>query len=221
MSDLKNKLKSVTNGKKVVTEILKKYSENEKVVDNIIFNLLSYHPTKRIDIKKIDYLVMKIRKPYNKLALYYKYLDIDDIDDISYVQCIENLFGKYKQDKSDEINIVSAFRNESHLGNKKQYFIHNTLVQNDLFKGKCDNCNVITESITTDHYPIPFKNILKSFLEIESIRLQDVDIYENSKNEIRISNKDCSEKWLVYHDIHSKYRLLCSRCNSSFGSYGN
>jgi uncharacterized protein YaaN involved in tellurite resistance len=73
MSDLKNKLKSVTNGKKVVSEILKKYSENEKVVDNIIFNLLPFHPTKRIDIKKIDYLVMKIRKPYNKLALYYKY----------------------------------------------------------------------------------------------------------------------------------------------------
>ena len=150
----------------------------------------------------------------------YKYIDDDCVDDVSYVLCIQNLFGKYKRDKSYENDVISAFRNESHVGTKKKYFIEHTAFESDKFYGKCSNCDTTTSDITTDHYPIPFKNTFNSFLEVESLNLKDIDIYENTQHEIRFKNDELAKKWLSYHDMHAKYRLLCKNCNSKLGSYG-
>ena len=127
MVDLKIKLKNSTNGIKYVTSLLKDYKENDKVENIDILNLLSYHPTKHIKKDDIDYLCMRNRKPYNKLALHYKYKNSDIIDDISYRCCVENLFGKFKPDKWYTDDVIKAFRYESHIGSKKQYFIKKLL----------------------------------------------------------------------------------------------
>ena len=73
MSVLKTKLKNVTNAKTYISNILQKYKDNDIVNDLDIVELLLYHPTKHINKQNIDYLIMKTRKPYNKLALFYKY----------------------------------------------------------------------------------------------------------------------------------------------------
>jgi hypothetical protein len=88
--------------KKYITNIINKYCDNQKVNDIEIFELLQYHPTKHINIENIDYLVVKIRKPFNTLALFYKYKNNESEDDISYVLCIKNLFGRYDRDKHYE-----------------------------------------------------------------------------------------------------------------------
>jgi hypothetical protein len=68
-SNLKNKLKNITNGKKYITNIIEKYNENEKVNNIEILELLQYHPTKHINIENIDYLRMKIRKPFTPFLI--------------------------------------------------------------------------------------------------------------------------------------------------------
>lgn len=215
------KLKNLTNGRKYITAIIEKYKENEKVNDIEILELLQYHPTKHITIKNIDYLIMRVRSPYNNLALFYKYKDNERVDDISYVNCIKNLFGKYVRDKEYEKDVMTAFRNESHIGSKKQYFISNTKVENDLFYGICDHCKIETNNITTDHFPIPYKQIFQNFIKEEQLILSGIEIFENNFNEIRIQNGEFAKKWLVYHDEIATYRLLCKPCNSHFGSYEN
>ena len=217
--ELKSKLKNVTNGKKYITDIIGKYKDNEKINNTEILKLLQYHPTKHINIENIDYLIVKIRSPYNTLALYYKYKNNEKEDDISYISCIKNLFNKYNKDKHYEDDVMKAFRNESHIGSKKQYFIDNTKIKNDLFYGICKNCKIETSNITTDHYPIPYKQIFQKFIQKEIITISDIEIYENNVNELRIKNEELSNNFIIFHDEIAEYRLLCKSCNSSFGSY--
>ena len=217
--ELKLKLKNVTNGKKYITDIIGKYKDNEKINNTEILTLLQYHPTKHINIENIDYLIVKIRSPYNTLALYYKYKNNEKDDDISYILCIKNLFNKYNKDKHYDEDVMNAFRNESHIGSKKQYFIDNTKIKNDLFYGICENCKIETYNITTDHYPMPYKQIFQNFVKNENIIISDIEIYENDMNELRLKNEELSNKFINFHDEKSKYRLLCKSCNSSFGSY--
>lgn len=218
-NNLKNKLKNMTNGKKYITNIINNYSDNEKVNNIEILELLQYHPTKPVNIENIDYLIMKIRKPFNNLTLHYKYKNSEIEDDISCMLCVTNIFGKYNRDKEYTKDVMLAFRNESHIGSKKQYFINNTKIDNGLYYGICENCKIYTRNITTDHYPIPFKKIFDDFVKIENIIIQNVEIYENAVNEIRITNKEISFKFRIFHDEKSCYRLLCNSCNSHFGSY--
>lgn len=88
------------------------------------------------------------------------------------------------------------------------------------FIGKCDNCCIETKDITTDHYPISYKEIFDSFIENINIDLLNIDIFENENNEIRIHDTKLALTWLNHHDQMAKYRLLCRSCNSHFGSYG-
>ena len=216
---LKTELKNMTNGKKYVTSLLKNYRENDKINNLTILYLLSFHPTKNIDIKNIDYLIIKNRKPYNRLALHYKYKNDDKIDDISYILCIKNLFGKYNNNKSKLEDIISSFRHECHHGSKKRYFINNITFSKDMHIGTCSNCKIETSDITTDHYKIPFKKILDDFCNETKINLKQVKIFENKKCELLLKDRKLAENWLNFHDKLAQYRLLCKSCNSRFGSY--
>jgi hypothetical protein len=220
MSNLKTKLINVTNAKKYISNILQQYKENDIVNNNDIIELLSFHPTKHITKDRIDYLKMKSRPPFNKLALYYKYKNGIVEDDVSYILCIKNLFGKYNRDDEYEADVMSAFRNESHIGTKKQYFIDNTTIVDNVHKGTCSNCKIMTSNITTDHHNVPYKQIFQQFVKEENIKLSEVEIFENEQNEIRLQDIDLALKWRLYHDMRAKYRLLCKSCNSHFGSYG-
>ena len=216
---LKKQLKNVTQGRRYITNLIEHYPPNKIMHDIVILELLQYHPTKNIDTRDIEYLIIKVRKPFNKMALYYKYKNNDTEEDISYTLCIKNLFGKYNRDQHYEENVRSAFRHESHRGSKKQYFITNTCIRNDLFYGICQHCKIDTNNITTDHFPIAYQEILSHFIKIEKIVLLNIDIYENEINEIRIKNQELAIKFLVFHDEMANYRLLCKSCNSHFGSY--
>jgi hypothetical protein len=220
MSSLKSKLKNITAGKVYIANILQHYNEDDDINHPDVIELLSYHPTKHITKDTIEYLKLKVRKPFNKLALFYKYRHGVIEDDISYILCIKNLFGKYNRDKQYEEDVMSAFRNESHVGTKKKYFIDNTSIENDVFIGVCNNCKRKTKDITTDHHILPYKQIFQDFLKQEGVILLDVDILENEQNEIRIKDIQLAMKWREYHDSKAQYRLLCKSCNSHFGAYG-
>ena len=210
----------MTQANKYIGSIIKTII-NEEIIENILIKeLVKYHPTKRIDISKVEWFKIKSRPPYNKPALFYKYKNSRKEDDISWRLCIRNLYGNYNRDQEYENDVKTAFRNESHIGTKTQYFINNTTIKNNIFMGICNNCNNKTENITTDHYKLSYKEIFDNFIYINNINLCDIDIFENENNEIRIKDENLASNWLDYHDNKAQYRMLCSSCNSHFGSYG-
>jgi hypothetical protein len=217
---LKERCSNMTQANKYISNIIKSLNNEEIIEDIIIKELVKYHPTKKININKVEWLKIKSRPPFNKPALFYKYKNSKDEDDISWKLCIRNLYGKYKRDDEYKKDVKTAFRNESHIGTKKQYFINNTTINNTIFMGECNNCNKNTKNITTDHYPQPYKKIFNSFIENNINNLCNIDIFENEQNEIRIKDENLASKWLSYHDNKAQYRLLCGSCNSHFGSYG-
>jgi hypothetical protein len=218
--NLKKKCSNMTQANRYIGNIIKNIRNEEIIEDIIIKELVKYHPTKNIDLNKIEWLKIKSRPPFNKPALYYKYKDSIFEDDISWKLCIRNLYGKYNNNEEYINNVKKAFRNESHIGTKKKYFINNITIENNIFFGKCNNCNIKTENITTDHYKLSYKEIFNNFIKINKINLCSIEIYENEHNEIRLKDHLLASKWLKYHDNKAIYRLLCRSCNSHFGSYG-
>jgi len=220
MSIIKQECKNMTNANKFISSILNTYNEGETIENRYIIELIKYHPTKQLYNNNIEWLKMKTRPPYNKLALFYKYKNNNTEDDISWKICIRNLYNKYIREKEYEKDVKTAFRNESHIGSKKQYFIDNTDLINNEYTGKCNNCKITTVDITTDHYPIVYQEIFDTFINENPIKLSTVNIFENEHREIRFKDDVLANKWRIYHDNKAKYRLLCKSCNSYFGDYG-
>ena len=69
MSSLKKKCKNMTNANKFISKILNNYKEDDEISDEYIIELITHHPTKQLNTYNIEWLRMKIRPPYNKLAL--------------------------------------------------------------------------------------------------------------------------------------------------------
>jgi len=209
----KEKYKNITNAKKYFSKLLKQYNENINFNNNEILELLEYHPTKNIKKENIEYLVMKKRPPYYKLALYYK-ID-DNLDDISYIECLKVLYNKYNKEDNIIYDINQAFRNISERGTKKDFKLLALQNNNNI----CTNCNIKTDKLETDHYPIPYKKILDDFIKDNNINLPKLK-YKYINNQYYLDDKTLSNKFLNYHDKTAKYRLLCKSCNCHFGSYG-
>ena len=215
-----NMWKNMSQAKKDIGNIVKSLPIGEIVKNPIIKELVTHHPTKQINLDNVEWFKMKIRAPYNTPALFYKYKNSRNEDDISWNLCIRNLFGKYNRDEEYDKDVKNAFRNDGHIGTKKQYFINNTRVENNIFMGICNHCHVKTENITTDHYNVSYKEIFDNFIQLNSLNLRKIDIFENDNNEIRLKDEQLAFKWLNYHDSRAKYRMLCGPCNSHFGAYG-
>lgn len=215
MSLLKTQCRNMTVANAYISNILNSYGENEIVNNKYINELITYHPTKNISINNIDFLKMKIRSPFNKLALFYKNIDNDIDEDISWKLCIRNIYGKYDKIKTQLQNIQSAFRFESHFGSKNDFYVKNTTER----IGTCVNCNIKSDKMTVDHYPIPFKEILNTFIINNNILFETIEVIENCKLEIKFKDTVLAKQWLDYHDKNAEYRLLCLSCNAHFGCY--
>lgn len=215
MSYLINELKNITTSYKVITSIIKKKRVGLKFKDDeTLLTLLEYHPTKNIKKSNIEYLVVRIRPPFNTLSLFYKMDNKDHIeDDVSYRLCLQVLFKKYDKQSSMREDIMSALRSECCYGTKKTFFETNTVQE-------CRLCQT-TINIVVDHVGITYQNILDRFLEETSNVLESFEIYENTiNNEIRLTDNNLAEEWLNFHDSLATYRFLCKTCNLRCGSYG-
>tara|TARA_B100000927_G_C16459988_1_gene467452 strand:- start:123 stop:779 length:657 start_codon:yes stop_codon:yes gene_type:complete len=211
---------TMTRANKGISNLLNTFNEDENINNDLIKYIIKRHPTKNIDFKKIDWIKMKKRPPYNNLALFYKYIDKEE-DDISWKLCIRNIFGKFNNNVHKKNDIISAFRNESNIGTKKKYYINNTKINNkNIREGECNCCKIFTNNIQTDHYQLSFAEILDNFIKKYNLEICNIKIFENDNNEIKLKNKKLANDWLKYHDDCAKYRLLCKTCNIKFGNYG-
>ena len=122
MSSLKNELKNLTTGYKVITNIIKNKVVDLKFKDSTLLSLLEYHPSKTIQKTNIEYLVVRLRKPYNNPSLFYKMNYVGSVeDDVSYRLCLQVLFEKYDKKSSNKESIMSALRSECNYGTKKVF----------------------------------------------------------------------------------------------------
>jgi len=210
---LQTHFKNVTNGKRVVKELLANFVLDAPFDNPLLYSLIQHHP--RCQEKKTNQVkafVKRKRPPYNTESLYIIY--DDEEDDISYIQCLEGLFGKHKPAIRAIDNITNAFREAVCDGTKQTYLFKTTSNGN----GQCCLCDT-TSKVHVDHYPTPFSHLLTTFLTQEQQELDRIEIIKVGNRHI-IADGEIRKRWSQFHDKHAKYRILCGSCNSKMGAYG-
>jgi hypothetical protein len=208
---LKKYFKNITQGRKNVTQIIRNTPLNEPFRHAEIESLLEYHPHEG-KITEIDYLIVKIREPYNQPALYFKNKGCIIEDDCSYVQCMTNLFGKHDVQKAKIERIIHTFRDSTSMTAKKTYYIEH------LYAG-CVACGT-HDNLAVDHYPVSFQQILDEYISENNIQVLDLDVRENDEHIWEFLDDTVRDSWVQYHDGRATFRILCKSCNSSGGAYG-
>jgi hypothetical protein len=214
---LRDKFKNITRGKKDITDFINKQDLDKKFKNEEVEYLLHQHPNKKI-IGNIEYLIVKIRPPFNKRSLYFKTQNSDE-DDVSYICCLKVLFNKFDKSKDCQSKIVTAFREAINKTKRQIFFFANTKTdENEEYVGICDNCSIRCK-VVVDHHQTPFQKILDDFITLNGIIIKTIDVSEIN-NVFILNNKDIQNKWIEYHNEIAEFITLCHSCNSSLGSYG-
>lgn len=219
---LRQKLKNITTGTKYITSLIVNQPLNIPFRNEELELLLYQHPNTD-KVTDIDYLIVKIRPPYNTKSLYVKNKNEDVEQDVSYKYCLKALFGKYSLDKNNHDRIMRAFRDAVGNSGKKRKFFEETAYIIDIdgnYNGMCSKCNK-HDKIHIDHHNIPFQQILDNFIQEQDANLifSKIEVCENN-NMYEFTDKEMENSWIEYHDNHVEYRALCPPCNMSLGSYG-
>jgi hypothetical protein len=119
---LQDKFKNITNGAKYITAFINTQVIDKPFHDNDIESLLTYHPNED-KIKDIEYLVVRLRPPFNGKALYIKNKSNDTEDDVSYKCCLRALFDKYNKSENNINRIMRTFRDSIYSTKRKEFFL--------------------------------------------------------------------------------------------------
>lgn len=219
IDSIKKSFKNLTNGTKAITIIINNQPINIHFRNEEIELLLKQHPNKE-KITDIEYLVVKIRPPYNKKSLYVKNTSDDEEQDVSYKYCLKSLYGKYSKEDNNRDRIIRAFRDTIGNSKKRKFFLKSDYNIDDdgNYIGLCNNCKK-TDKIHIDHYILSFQQILDEFIQKQTITFSKLEVYEDN-NLYEFTNKKIKEDWIIFHDEKVEYRLLCPSCNMSLSSYG-
>ena len=122
IESIKKTFKNLTNGAKHITTIINNQPINISFINEEIELLLKQHPNKE-KITDIEYLVVRIRPPYNKKSLYVKNITDDYEQDVSYKYCLKSLYGKYSEENNNRDRIIRAFRDTVGNSKKRKFFL--------------------------------------------------------------------------------------------------
>lgn len=207
--NLKELFQTCNKGRKLITAKVKEYPMYTKFNDDLLQELLTHHPTKKMS--NIEYLMIKPHEIFKSRCLYYKNKNKEE-DNISYKLCIENLFGKYNDQNNTRANKISSFRNA--ISNTKR-----AEFQSNLKSKCCEDCGLFHEKPHVDHYKYPFKEILRQFLHQLDLKIEEIKTYyQNSQH--HILDLELKDDFIDYHDSIVIYKLLCPECNIGHGTYG-
>lgn len=213
--ELKLELKTMTNGKKVITNFVNSSRCDETFNNVLIEALLIFHPTK--NIQNIEYLVVRLSVEFHQKMLCYKNANEEE-DNVSYSQCLKNLFGRYKFDRRQNELIEKALRYAIFNSSTKQFVLKNC-VKNKVdgkYYGSCAICSLFG-NMTVDHFNRPFNDIKNAFLKTISTPIL---VSETAELVYTFLNEDIKSSWIHFHDSRAEYRLLCQICNSKCGTNG-
>jgi hypothetical protein len=219
LDSIKQKFKNLTNGTKYITSIINKQPKDIPFRDEEIELLLKQHPHEG-KVKDIEYLVVKIRPPYNTKSLYIKNTTDNDEQDVSYKYSLKALYGKYSKETNKHDRTIRAFRDSIGNSKKRKFFFENNISINEDgdYIGLCENCKK-TDKIHIDHYIVTFQQILDDFIQERQIDFSNLEVYEED-NLYYFNDNILMQDWINFHDGKVEYRVLCPPCNMSLGSYG-
>lgn len=215
-SSLQTYLKNMTNGTKMISQHVGNQPINVTFDDGMLACLMTFHPM--YEGKKLDKLkCFEVRKPppYYCNTLYF-YTTDNECDDVSYKMCIQNLFGKFDNAKMIRQEVLMAFRNAIFTDSNEKYRVY----KENVTKPICGNCNEACTAFHIDHYGKPFSQLLDEFLEFFKLKLSDVEVLRLASQIFEIQDELLKNNWVLYHDKYATLRVLCKRCNLSFGAYG-
>ena len=216
---IKQKFKNITNGTKYITTIINNQPIDIPFRDEEIELLLKQHPH-QCKVTDIEYIIIRIRPPYNTKSLYIKNRSDNNEEDVSYKYCLRALYGKYSKEINNRDRIIRAFRDSISNSKKRKFFFENEsrTDEDGNCVGLCSNCNK-TSKIHIDHYNRSFQQILDDFLQERQIEFSALKVYEED-NLYYLNDADLMRDWIKFHDEIVEYRILCPPCNISLGSYG-
>lgn len=135
-------------------------------------------------------------------------------DSVSWVWCIDNIY-KTKSKSIAPKRVPKVFCNAFRTT------IHDTarlnFKNNDPYAtmGKCVNCDVVDrDNVHIDHKDIPFRDILDSFLQDNSLDVERSIVKDGMCYRL---NGDVRDKWIEYHDKRATFQSLCGQCNMRKG----
>ena len=172
--------------------------KDEHPEDYIFFinYLFTRHPNYPDKINGLDNVIIK-KNPYGDLSVYFKTIK-NEINDISALnKCIT---GKEKD------NLYIAMR-ISILPQIVEY-------RNECCKVICEICKSYHD-IEVDHEEPHFIDLMSDFINIEQYMPNKFASDKYHRKILTTEDNNFNKKWIKYHKINSKLRLLCKKCNSS------
>ena len=211
-TQLQNKFGNITKGTKYVTSFVNNQSIDTPFRDNDIEKLLTFHPNDE-KVKEIEYLIVRIRPPFNGKSLYIKNkYDVHE-EDVSYKYCLRALFDKYNKTENNTHRIMQTFRITISNTKRRQFFL-------DYTGNICQQCRNNTDTLHIDHYQYTFQQLLDEFICDNKINFSSIKFYRNSNNLYEFEDKVLQTNWVNYHDNRAIFKALCIKCNLSNGTYG-
>ena len=211
---LKRKFINITKGTKYVTNIVNTLPLNIPFHDDYIEMLLKCHPNSN-KIKNIEYLVVRIRPPFKRKALFIKNKCEEKEDDVSYKYCLRALFNKYNKKENNISRIMRTFRDVVSNTKKKEFW---SKITSDNI---CEECGtLICDKLHIDHFKYTFQQLLDEFIGNNKIIFASIKVFENEGKEYEFEDKELQMNWINYHDNKVIFKALCKTCNLSNGTYG-
>jgi 5-methylcytosine-specific restriction endonuclease McrA len=151
------------------------------------------------NITKIEFYKNMLSKTTLHMKVY-----IDDDDEgilTSWKDCARRTHTK----DTSENNLICAMRNSIFAGAQAYKYKQKSIC--------CADCKS-TENIQVDHI-IPFHRLKKDFLRKDLVIPTKFDFNgETGQPSFCVTDKKFRDEWIIYHDIHAIYQLLCATCNN-------
>lgn len=184
--------------KKQLEEYVRKNLHKINIEDEFWIDLLRQHPNFK---QKIKYGVERIECRKGRLNKNSRELIIvrpdGSEDDISWLKCVRSY-------KKSELTIFSqALRRE---------VVEQIVTFKNIYKHEpCRMCGVQSEH--ADHFPVPFKDLVKYYINDNSIDITTVEYVDDKRwGGLRAIGH---EQFKQFHHQNARLRMLCSSCNLS------
>ena len=217
------KYKSMAAAARSVRKIIKEATIDKTFKNEELISLLTHHPDKRVkNVEDVEYVCVRWDKQWKSNRSLYLKVRGEDEDRISWNHCIRNQFGKFKDDARKIALVKTALREEIQRGSRREYFLKSDYekIGRSWFV-TCEKCGK-KRIANSDHSKVPFKKISHDFLEIEKLKMIDLEVCKDADDygKMKLKDRELAERWKTYHDSKAIWKILCPQCNIKEGTYG-
>jgi hypothetical protein len=209
----KFEFKNKTELKEKCKTILYKYPKNSELKGNdllLLKEVLSLHENYELKTKGLSYTIYVRPCPINpKNNQFYVVREDGSDTDFSYVKAITSNTTKSSRIKKilrDSINLQTIIY-------KDKYFKENAV--NGYVICAETGLKIKKKESHLDHYPTQFDEIVKMWVDANSVKSEDIDIYYLGDNTTcwKMENQELLQKFIKLHEEVATYRVVLNKVN--------